>query len=203
MYPLYVLPCLLLSGFTSDFWFDVCYITAAYILLYQSCSIPPLSCSRLIISCVFPTWYHLHISTCSYMLVLTTRFSMQFMIWIYRYTCVWSCTPFGISITTRWGVLTLLDPHVQVSEFGACRFSRMVINDAQLKRESTSRPSEALSFQAPCASLEFSFCKLVSAFCTVHTCISLCILAFVLIGDVIFLKYCVTSGDNFVNVLIC
>jgi len=60
MYPLYALPSLLSSGFTSDFWFyDHYYIIAAYILLYHSCSIPPVTYSRLIISCVFPTWYHL------------------------------------------------------------------------------------------------------------------------------------------------
>jgi len=51
----------------------------------------------------------------------------------------------------------------------------------------TGRPSRALSFQAPCASLEFSFCKLVSVICTVHTFKSLFILVFAPIGDVIFL----------------
>jgi len=45
--------------------------------------------------------------------VLTTRFSMHALIWIYRYTCAWPCTPLGICNTTRWGVLTPLDPHVR------------------------------------------------------------------------------------------
>ena len=49
------------------------------------------------------------------------------------------------------------------------------------------RLSRALSFQAPYAYLKFLFCKLVSAFCTIHTCLSPCILAIPLIGDVIFL----------------
>ena len=48
-------------------------------------------------------------------------------------------------------------------------------------------PFRALSFQAPCASLEFSFCKLMSAICIVHTGIPLCILIFAPIDDVISL----------------
>ena len=51
----------------------------------------------------------------------------------------------------------------------------------------SSRPFRALSFQAPCVPLEFSFCKLVSAFDTVHTCTSLCNLAIAHISDVIFM----------------
>jgi len=59
MYPLYILPCLLPSGFTSDFKFYDCYIITAYILPYHLYSIPTISCSCLIIPCVFPTCYHL------------------------------------------------------------------------------------------------------------------------------------------------
>ena len=47
--------------------------------------------------------------------------------------------------------------------------------------------SEALSFHTPCSSLKFSFCNSWASFCIVHDCISLCILAFVPISDVIFL----------------
>ena len=47
-------------GFYIEFSvYDPCYIIAAYILLYHSCSIPPVSYSRLIIPWVFPAWYHL------------------------------------------------------------------------------------------------------------------------------------------------
>ena len=51
----------------------------------------------------------------------------------------------------------------------------------------SSKPFRALTFQAPCVPLEFSFCKLESTFDTVHSCTSLCILAFAPISDVIFL----------------
>jgi len=58
MYPLYVLPSMLSSGFTSDFQFII--ITILYLILfYHLCSIPPVSCSYLIIPWVFPAWYHL------------------------------------------------------------------------------------------------------------------------------------------------
>jgi len=54
------LPSLLSSGFTSNFWFyDYYYIIGAYILPYHLYTISPISCSCLIIPCVFPTWYHL------------------------------------------------------------------------------------------------------------------------------------------------
>jgi len=34
-------------------------IIYVYILAYHLCSIPPVSCSYHIISCIFPSWYHL------------------------------------------------------------------------------------------------------------------------------------------------
>ena len=49
------------------------------------------------------------------------------------------------------------------------------------------RPSGTPSFQAPCVPPEFFFYKLVSAFYTVHSCTSLCILAIAPICDVIFM----------------
>ena len=83
------------------------------------------------------------------MLVPTTRFSMMFMIQIYRYTCAYLYSPSGFCITTRRGVLTPLDPHVQVLELGACGFSQLLIRMAQLKRGSLADKSKALSFQTP------------------------------------------------------
>jgi len=75
---LYILSCLLPSCFTSDFrFYDHYYIIVAYILFYHLCFIPPVSCSYLIISCVFFAWYHLLSLSCSCMLVLTARFSMH------------------------------------------------------------------------------------------------------------------------------
>jgi len=38
------------------------------------------------------------------------------MIQICQYTCAYLCMPLGNRNTTHWGVLTPLDPHVQVSE---------------------------------------------------------------------------------------
>ena len=51
----------------------------------------------------------------------------------------------------------------------------------------SSRPPRALSFQAPLCASRVSFCKLVSAFHAIHSCIYSCILAFAPIGDVILL----------------
>ena len=69
-------------------------------------------------------------------LCLRQGFQCIFMIWIYRYTCAYLCTPLGIRNTSRWGVLTPLDLDVQISELGAYGLSRMLIRDAQLKCES-------------------------------------------------------------------
>jgi len=76
---------------------------------------------------------------------------------IYRYTCACLCTPLGIHHTTRWGVLTPLDLHVEMNldrdglpGDQSCAVVASWIN---------SWPSETLSFQALCSSLEFSFCN--------------------------------------------
>ena len=67
--------------------------------------------------CHFYTSHYLMPLSCSCMDVLTLRFSMYaFCTQIYRYTCAYPYTPFGIRHTTRWGVLTLLDPYIQISE---------------------------------------------------------------------------------------
>jgi len=88
----------------------VFYSTSLLLLSYYSMSIPYL------------------ISLAIYLLALVCLcswhgFQCMFMIQIYRYTCAYLCTPFGISITARWRILTPLDPHVQVSEIGAYGFS--------------------------------------------------------------------------------
>ena len=66
--------------------------------------------------------YALH--ACAYDMV------SMFMIQIYRYTCAYPYSPSGFRITTRRGVLTPLDPHVQVLELGACGFSQLLIRVA-------------------------------------------------------------------------
>jgi len=80
-----------------------------------------------------------HLMSHSYsVLVLTTWFSMHILIRIYRYTCVWPCTSLGIHNTTRWGVMTPLDPHVQVLKFGAGEFI-LLIRVAQRKRNGSAK----------------------------------------------------------------
>ena len=47
-------------------------------------------------------------------------------------TCAYPCSPLGFASLLAWGVsLTPLDPHVQVMELGACRFSLLRIRVAQ------------------------------------------------------------------------
>jgi len=153
--------------------------------LYHLCSIPSVSCSYLIIPCVFPTWYHLHLFTRSCMPVLTTRFSMHVYIsdlsihvWLSSHATsqhhslrssdsLGSSCP-GFRVWRLW-ILPVTDQR--------CAAVAWIIGN----------PSEALFFQACCASLEFSFCKLVITLCTVHTCISPCILPIAPISDVMFL----------------
>ena len=79
---------------------------------------------------------------------LCQRYSFQclFMIQIYRYTCAYLCMPLGVCITTCWGILTSLNPRVQVLELGACRFSRMLIKNAQQKRGSLADRPEPVSY---------------------------------------------------------
>jgi len=38
---------------------------------------------------------------------------------IYHYTCAYLCTPLGTHLATRWEVLTSLNLHVQILEFGS------------------------------------------------------------------------------------
>ena len=82
---------------------------------------------------------------------LCSRHDFQFMFinQIYWYTCACPCTAFDIRITTRWGVLTPLDPHVQILEFRACRFFRLLIRVAQLKNGSSADRLEPHPFR-PC-----------------------------------------------------
>ena len=70
-------------------------------------------------------YIYLLLQACSYDMVF------MFMIRIYRYTCAYPYSPSGFRITTRRGVLTPLDPHVQVLELGACGFSQLLIRVAQ------------------------------------------------------------------------
>ena len=124
MYPLYDLPRMLSLDFTSDFWFII--ITIVYLLIscFTTCVLfhqsSTLILSYLSSSCLISLAIYLSASVC-----LSSRhdFQCMFMIQIYRYMCAYLRMLLGISSTTCWGVLALLDPHVQVLELGACEFS--------------------------------------------------------------------------------
>jgi len=125
MYPLYTF--LLPSGFTSNFWFyDYYHISCSYptlSLIFCSTSLLLLSYYNMSNPCLISLAIYLLVSVCLYS---RHDFLDMFMIRIYRYTCAHLCTPLGIRITTRRGVLTLLDHHVQVSELAACGFSQLL-----------------------------------------------------------------------------
>jgi len=71
-----------------------------------------------------------YLSACSCMPMLTTRFSIHtLLIRIYRYTCVYLCTPLGFHHTTRWRVSD--SPRSLYADPGAYEFSRLLIRDAQ------------------------------------------------------------------------
>jgi len=89
----------------------------AFPLVFYPTSLLPLSYYTISI----PYLTSLAIYTYSCMLVLTTWFSMHVYesdLSIHVCLSTYPCTPLGICITTCWGVLTSLDPHVQVSELG-------------------------------------------------------------------------------------
>ena len=185
MYPLYALPNMLSSDFTSDFRFMIITILYLHISCFTTCILFH-QFSTLILS------YHeqfllditCYISTCSCMPVLTTQFLMH----VYDSDLsidVYLRTPLDIRITTLQGSSDF--PRFSCPGPGA--WSVWILPVAYQRCVPVawilSRLSRTLSFQAPFTSLEFSFCKLVYAICTVHTCIPLCILAFAPIGDVI------------------
>jgi len=163
------------------------YIITVCILPNHSCSISPVSYSSLIIQWVFPAWYYL---LYIYLLLYACTHSTVFN------ACLWfKFIDTRVFIYPRH--LELVSPLVKEFWLPWILMSRLeawslwIPPVADLRGAVVAwisgRPSRALSFQTPYASLEFSFYKLVSAICTVRTCTSLCILAFVLISDVIFL----------------
>jgi len=134
----------------------------AVILLYYEYSLLDITC---------------YISTCFCMLLLTTRFSML----VYDSDLsIHVCLSMHATWHTHHHLLGSSDSHGS-SCLGLGAWSLWILPDVDHRCAAevwiTGRPSRALSFQAPCASLEFSLCNLVSAFCTIHTCTSPCILA--------------------------
>ena len=150
---------LLLSGFTSNFWFyDYYYIIPAFILSYHLCSIPLISCSYYIIPCIFSAWYHL-LSLCR--LLYACAYDT-----VYN-TCLW----LGF-IDTRVPVHArhLASPYHSLGssdslgssclDCGSWSLWILPVADQSgaVKTWIIGWPSEALSLQVPCSSLEFSFC---------------------------------------------
>ena len=74
----------------------------------------------------------------------------MFMIQIYRYTCAYLCSPVGIRITTRRGVLSD-SPGSSCSGLGAWNVWILLVADQRGAAVAwiSSRPSATLSFRAP------------------------------------------------------
>jgi len=109
MYSLYALPSMLSSGFTSNFRFMTIIILYMLRSCYTNCILfhqsPAISYYTMSVLCFISLVISLLAPIC---LCYRHSFQCMFMIRIYRYTCAYLCMPFGISITTRWGVLTPL-----------------------------------------------------------------------------------------------
>ena len=147
MDPLYALPSLLSSGFTSDFrFYGYYYISCSYPAL-SLVPIPPVSCSSLIIPWVLPVWY-LFAPAC-----FCSRHGFQRM-FIIRFLSI----HVDVFVHAIWLLphhspgefyLTPLDPHVQVMELGACGFPQLLIRVAQLKHGSPANRLELYPSRAP------------------------------------------------------
>jgi len=115
---------------TSGLW-SLLYYTGSHLVLplvFYSTSLLLLSYYTMSIPCLISLAIYLPASAC-----LCSRYSFQYIIMIqfYRYTWAYLCTPLGIHITTRRGVLTPLDPHVQVLELEVCGSSQLLTWEVQ------------------------------------------------------------------------
>ena len=164
MHPLYALPSMLSSDFISDFQFMI--ITVLYLLIscFTTCVLFHQS-SSLILS------YHeqfllditCYISTCFCMPVLTTRFNDVYDSNLSIHVCLFS------HVTWHQHHHLLGSSDSSGSSCPGLRVWSVWILPVADQRSTAvawiiGRPSRALSFQTPCASLEFSFCKLVAPF---------------------------------------
>ena len=99
----YALPCLLVSDFTSDFRFYdfILYLFISYLLLvFYPAYLLLLSDHTMSLPYLISFAVYLHAPIC---LCLRHGFQCMFIIRIYRYTCVYLCSPPGFHITTRLG----------------------------------------------------------------------------------------------------
>ena len=149
-WPKLVRSVLLVNGFIQFYWFYRFYVSLGDIWCCLVYSIHRLvTCSYHLISYMFPAWYRIIVSllapACWY-----SRHGFQciFMTWIYQYTCAYLSTPSGFRITTRRGVLTPLDPHVQVLEAWSVWILPVADQSGAAEAWTPSRPSRVASFQA-------------------------------------------------------
>ena len=165
---LWLLLLLLLLYYSYLHLFTTCVLfhqSPAIIILYHVCSLLDI------------IYYSTPVCMCS-------RHSFQYMVmtWIYRFTCAYPCMPLGSAsplIGGVWLPWTCMFRSWSLDRSGLLGAQSCLVIASLI----SCWPSWALSFQAPWSSLEFFFC-------TVHNCLSLCILAFAPTGDVLFLKYC-------------
>jgi len=133
----------------------VCLHTALSLMFYST-SLLLLSYYTMHISCVVIYF----LSTCSYISILMTQFSIHaLLIWIYRYTCAYPCTPLDIHHTTRWGVSDSPRSSCQDPRDWSLWILLVAYQSSAAVAWIISKPSEALSLQAAFSSLEFSFCN--------------------------------------------
>ena len=139
-------------------------------LLHLSSLYLLLSYDTMSTSCLISPVVYLPAYTC---LCLRHGFQCMIMILFYRYTCAYPCSPFGFCLTTRLGSSD--SSGSSCPGFGAWNMWILPVADQSGTAVAwiSTRPFRALSFQASCVPLEFSFCKLVSVLFTVHSCTSL------------------------------
>ena len=148
-------------------------ITSLWLLLHYNCLHPTLSLvfystNLLLLSyyimCI-PCLISLAISLLAHVCLCSRHdFQCMFMIRIYRCTCAYACTPLGIRNTTRWGVLTPLNPHVQILELEAedslgCWSEK---HSGSVDRQQTRQ--KPYPFRPSCLSSEFFFCTSWASF---------------------------------------
>jgi len=158
-----------------------------YILSYHLCSIPPVSYFDHIIPCIFHTWRHL-LSLC--LLLYACTHDTIFNIYSYKldlliHVLIPAChLAFAIPLVGEFWLSWILMSRswkLELVDSPGCW------SEWRNKSVFIDWPSEALSFQAPLLGSQIILLWLVSAFTIVHYRIPLCILAFMFIGDVIFL----------------
>ena len=131
--------------------YDYYYIIVAYILLYRLYSIPPVSWSCLIIPRVLPAWYHLSCLLSPACFCSRHGFQCMIMIRFYRYTYAYPCTPSGFLPHHSPGEFSSDSPASSCPGHGAWSVWILPVADQSGAAVAwiPSRPSRALSFQAP------------------------------------------------------